>query len=187
MKKLLSLLLILVSTCLFAQNDTSTTFVTTQGKVHFFSSSPIENIEATTNKAVCVFSTKTQKINTKILITSFVFKDKLMQEHFNENYLESDKYPYSVFNGEIVEPLDYNKDGDMPVTIRGTFEIHGVELAREVKGILTIKNGQPISAKAKFDVTLADHNISIPAAVTLAISKVIAVDLAFNLIPYQKK
>lgn len=187
MNKLLSLLFLVFVFGASAQNDSVTTFVTTQGKVHFFSATPLENIEATTSKAICVFNTQTQKINAKILITSFTFKDKLMQEHFNENYLESDKYPHSIFNGEIVEKLDLSKDAELPVTIRGTFDIHGVELAREVKGVLTIKNGQPINATVKFDVHLVDHKIKIPKAVMLSIAEVIAVDLNFNFLPYQKK
>jgi len=187
MRKLLQILFCLFSLVSVAQTDTTTTFVTTQGKVHFFSATPLENIEATTTKAICVLNIANQKINTKIPISTFVFKDKLMQEHFNENYLESDKYPYSIFNGEIVEKIDFTKDGELPITVRGTFEIHGVQKTREVKGTLTIKNGKPVNAIVKFDVALVDHKIKIPKAVVMTIAEVIAVDLNFEFIPYQKK
>ena len=86
-----------------------------------------------------------------------------MEEHFNENYMESDKYEYSSLDGVIVENIDFTKDGVYDVTIKGTLEIHGVKVEREIKGKLTIKNGVPVNGTAKFDIKLADHKIKIPS------------------------
>jgi hypothetical protein len=162
-------------------------YVAKAGKVHFFSTNTMENIEATTNNAVCVINTGNKKIVVKIRITSFKFKDGLMQEHFNENYMESDKYEYSTLDGVIAENIDFAKDGVYDVTIRGTLDIHGVKKDREIKGKLTIENGAPAAAQARFDVRLADHNIKIPALLGSNIAEVIPVDVDFRLEKYEKK
>src|SRR6185295_19020953 len=99
MKTTLSAFLLLFAIQVYAQGDKyANTYVCTKGKIHFFSSSPLEDIEATSNTAVCVINTQTKKVYAKIAQASFVFKDKLMQEHYNENYMESDKYPSAVLD-----------------------------------------------------------------------------------------
>jgi polyisoprenoid-binding protein YceI len=110
-----------------------------------------------------------------------------MQEHFNENYVESDKFPYAVFNGTIVEAIDLTKDGEYNVTIKGTFDLHGVKQERVIKGKLTVKNGEPAFGSAAFDVKLADHKIKIPKTVFLNIAEVIKIDLEFTLAKYIPK
>lgn len=182
MKNLIAIVISLMSLSLSAQE-----FVDKKGTVHFFSAATIENIEATTHSAVCAMNTGSKKVVAKIPITSFVFKDKLMQEHFNENYMESDKYPYASLSGTIDENIDFTKDGVYDVTLKGTFEIHNVKAAKEVKGKLTIKNGVPVNATAKFDIKLADHNIKIPSLLGSNISEVEAVDVNFNFEKYEKK
>ena len=162
-------------------------FVAKTGKVHFFSATSMENIEATTNSAVCALNTTSKKVVVKIKNTSFKFKDGLMQEHFNENYMESDKHEYSTLDGVIVENIDFTKDGVYDVTIKGTFDIHGVKVEKEVKGKLTIKNGVPVNGTAKFDVKLADHKIKIPSLLGANISESVAVDVDFNYEKYEKK
>ena len=119
--------------------------------------------------------------------TSFTFKDKLMQEHFNENYMETDKFPSAVLDMMIAENLDFTKDGVYDITLKGTLEMHGVKQEREIKGKLTIANGAPVKAAAVFDVKLADHGIKIPKAVTMNIAEVIKTDVEFVLEKYQKQ
>ncbi len=162
-------------------------YVAKSGKVHFFSATAMENIEATTNYAVCALNTTSKKVVCKIVITTFKFKDKLMEEHFNENYIESDKYPNGVLEGVIAENIDFTKDGVYDVTVKGTLEMHGVKQEREIKGKLTIKNGAPVNATAKFDVKLADHKIKVPSIVGANIAESIAVDVDFNYEKYEKK
>lgn len=182
MKKLIAIAALFLNLHLSAQE-----FVDRKGTVHFFSAATVENIEATTHSAVCAMNTGSKKVVAKIPVTSFVFKDKLMQEHFNENYLESDKYPYASLSGIIQENIDFTKDGVYDVTIKGTFEIHGVKADKEVKGKLTIKNGVPVNAIAKFDIKLADHKIKIPSLLGSNIAESEAVDVNFNFEKYEKK
>ena len=182
-KSLLSIAVILIfSGAAFAQQ-----FICTDGKTHFFSKAPLEDIEATSAKTVCAINTSNRKVFSKIAVQSFVFRDKLMQEHFNENYLESDKFPYSVFDAEIKEGIDFAKDGTYDVTLVGTLDMHGVKQNREIKGKLTIVNGAPVRATAEYIVKLKDHKIKIPKAVLMNIAEEIKVDIDFTFIKYQKK
>lgn len=171
----------------FSLSASAQQFVAKTGKVHFFSATSMENIEATTTSAVCALNTTTKKVVVKIKNTSFKFKDGLMQEHFNENYMESEKYEYSTLDGVIVENIDFTKDGVYDVTIKGTFDIHGVKVEKQVKGKLTIKNGVPVNGTAKFDVKLADHKIKIPSLLGANIAENVAVDVDFNYEKYEKK
>ena len=182
MKNLIAIAVLFLSISLSAQQ-----YVDKKGMAHFFSAATVENIEATTHSAVCALNTSTKRVVAKIPVTSFVFPDKLMQEHFNENYLESDKYAYASLDGTISEPIDFTKDGTYDVTIKGTFDIHNVKVNKEVKGKLTIKNGVPVSALAKFDVKLADHKIKIPSLLGANIAESEAVNVEFNFEKYEKK
>lgn len=182
------LLMVLGTIAANAQGDRyANSYVSENGKVHFFSSTPLENIEATTNSAMCVVNTDTRKVSAKITIQSFKFKSEMMQEHFNENYLESDKYPTSTLEATIVEKTDFTKDGTYNITLDGTLDMHGVKQPRKIPGTITIKNGQVQSATASFDVKLEDHKIKIPTAVVAKIAEVIKVDASFSFQKYQKK
>lgn len=162
-------------------------FFTQSGKVHFFSKAPIEDIEAWNQKAIVVLYTTTKRVQAKIPIQGFEFKEKLMQEHFNENYLQSDKYPYGSLDATIAEDIDFSKDGIYTITLNGTLDIHGVKKPRTIKAELTIKNGAPQKATANFDVKLAEHKIKIPKVVILNIAEVIKVDVDFDLMKYEKQ
>ena len=118
MKNLIIILLALFISCTASAQQ----FVDKAGKAHFFSKTSMEDIEATSTSAVCALNTTTKKIIVKIRNTTFKFKDGLMQEHFNENYMESDKYEYSSLDAVIVEPIDFTKDGTYDVTIKGTLD-----------------------------------------------------------------
>ena len=182
-KSLLSIAVILIfSGATFAQQ-----FICSDGKTHFFSKAPLEDIEATSLKTVCAVNTNNRKVFSKIAIQSFVFRDKLMQEHFNENYLESDKFPYSTFDAEITGAIDFLKDGIYDVTLSGVLDMHGVKQNREIKGKLTIVNGAPVRATADYIVKLKDHKIKIPKAVLMNIAEEIKVDIDFTFIKYEKK
>lgn len=184
MKKVL---LVSVGLCFAAINISAQQFICKTGKVHFFSATPLEDIEATTHSAVGAINSTNKKVYTKILITSFKFHDKLMEEHFNENYLESDKFPYGILDMVMQENLDYSKDTTYDVTLKGTLEMHGVKHEREIKGKLLVKNGVPLTATSKFNVKLADHNIKIPTAVAMKIAEALDVDVEFTFEKYEKK
>lgn len=188
MKKLVvSFIGILAAVMLQAQTDKyANTYTCTNGKIHFFSATPIEDIEAISEKAVCVLNTESRKVYAKVTMTSFSFPKKLMEEHFNENYVESEKYPHAILDAVIAEAIDFTKDGSYDVTLKGTFEVHGVKQDREIKGKLVVKNGQPASATAAFMVKLADHKIKIPKAVVTNIAEEIKVDVDFTFSKYTK-
>src|SRR3982750_2211619 len=94
-----SLLLAMISIAAFSQNR----YFTKTGKVSFFSKASLENIEAHNKNAVSVFDRTTGQVEVSILMKAFEFEKALMEEHFNENYVESDKFPKSVFKGKINE------------------------------------------------------------------------------------
>lgn len=182
-----SLFLICVLLSAKAEDDKyANTFVCTKGKIHFFSGTAMEDIEATTTTAVCVINTQTKKVYAKVQQTNFAFRDKLMQEHFNENYMESEKYPYGVLDMIITDNIDFTKDGVYDITLKGTIEMHGVKNEREIKGKLTIKGGQPVNGTATFMVKLADHKIKVPSIVGANIAEALKVDVDFNFDKYQK-
>ncbi len=187
--KLFSLTLLLTAGFLFAsaQDDKyADTYACQKGMIHFFSATAMENIDATSNSGLCVLNTKTKKVFCKVKHTSFTFKDKLMQEHYNENYIESDKFPIAQLDMVIVENIDFTKDGTYDITLKGTLEMHGVKKEREIKGKITVKNGQPVSATAVFMVKLADHGIKIPSIVGANIAEDVKTDIDFAFEKFHK-
>lgn len=100
-----------------------------------------------------------------------------MQQHFNENYMESSKYPFAEFKGSILEAVDLTKDGSYPVTVKGDLNIHNVTKSYTVKGQVTVGQGK-ITANSKFQVKLADHHIKIPRLVIRNIAEVVQVQVS---------
>ena len=184
-KSIFIMLLLLFSGFVNVKAQDDNVFVCTKGKIHFFSSTAMEDIEATNSTAVCVINTQTKKVFAKAQQTNFLFKDKLMQEHFNENYMETEKYPYAVLDMTI-DNVDFTKDGTYDVTLKGTLEMHGAKFQREIKGKLIIKNGQPFNATASFMVKLAEHKIKVPSIVGANIAEEMKVDIDFNFEKYKK-
>jgi polyisoprenoid-binding protein YceI len=175
---IIAILMPLAFLCSPALNAQAHTFVCTNGNIHFSASTIMEDIDATSNIAVCALNTQTKKISAKVAMTSFVFRRKKMQDDFNEDYAESTKFPYASLDA-VIENINFSKDGTYDVTLKGTFEMHGVKVEREIKGKLTVKNGQPVSATAQFDVKLADHKIKVPTIVVVKIAEVVKVEVNF--------
>ena len=175
-----SLLLIWVCSPSVAQSR----FIDRAGEVHFFSASPIENIEAFNKQALSVLDIKTGEILAVVLMKSFEFKKSLMQEHFNENYVESDKYPKATFKGKItnLEDVDFTKDGKYVLKVDGEMSLHGVTRPVSTKAEAIITNGV-IQAKAEFYLVVKDFNIEIPRLVVNNISDKILVNLKFRYQP----
>lgn len=170
----LSVFLLLVVTRISAQN-----YVAPQGKIHFHSSAPLEDIDAISSEGNLLLNNATKKVTAKVEMKSFAFKKALMQQHFNDSYIESDKYPYGILEAEIMETVPFKKDGVYKITLKGTFEVHGVKQQRLIYGKLTIKDGQPEKAFAEFEVRLKDHDIKVPTIVVMHIAEVIKVDVNF--------
>jgi len=154
-------------------------------EISFFSDGILEDIAAINSSAKPILNTTTSEIAVKVTIKSFDFEKELMEEHFNEKYLESDKYPHAIFQGKIQETIDYKKDGTHKVTVKGKLTIHGVEKERILEGTITIKGGE-ISFDCKFMVALKDHNITIPSVVVQNIAEIVEVKIKSNLTEFKK-
>lgn len=149
-------------------------YVSRNAEISFFSSAPIEDIQAETNQGVSAINTGTGSLFFKVPVKSFQFEKALMQKHFNSDYLESDKYPYAEFRGKISAPLAMEKDTTYPVTVTGQLTVHGVTRDYTVPGTIGVANGG-LTADAAFKVRLADHKISIPRLLLRNIAEVVEV------------
>lgn len=143
-------------------------------KVAMYSSTPVEDIRAVSNQATGVILANTHEILVQVPIKSLDFDRKLMQEHFNENYMESDKYPVARFKGTISPAVDLSKDGVYPVTVNGTLSVHGVDKTRSVPGKITVSNGE-VQVSTEFKVACVDHNIQVPKLVFAKIAEQISI------------
>lgn len=150
----------------------------------FFSSAPVEDIEARTSQGFSALSPKENTIFCKIPIRSFVFRKSLMQEHFNDNYLESDKYPYAEFSGRILSGGDVSVQGDHAVVIEGQLTLHGVVRQYKIEGTIH-STGSELTANSHFMVRLADHHIKIPAILFHNIAEVVDVKITARYSPKQ--
>lgn len=130
-------------------------------KLALYSSTPLEDIRAVSNKCSGVIIKERREIAFQVPITSFEFDRKLMQEHFNENYMESERYPQAKFKGIIDPGPDLGKDGVYQVTATGILSVHGVDKKRTIPGKISISNGE-IQVYAAFKVACVDHKIKIP-------------------------
>lgn len=139
--------------------DAQTVYKTKAGKITFYSDAPMEKIEAVNNQVDAKLSTNGQLIFI-VAIKGFTFKNATMQEHFNENYLESTTYPKATFNGTVtnINTVDFKKAGTYKVNVSGTLELHGVKKQVTATGTITNDNGK-IKAESVFKIKLADYNI----------------------------
>jgi polyisoprenoid-binding protein YceI len=154
--------------------------------ITFFSKAPLEDITATNKKATFVINTNTNDIQVGITMVYFKFPKPLMEEHFNENYVESPKYPTAIFMGKINEAIDYTKDGEHKVTVKGTLNLHGVTKDVELQGTLT-KKGNEILINTEFKIKIADYNIKVPSLYVQNIAETVDVKAQATLEPFTKK
>jgi polyisoprenoid-binding protein YceI len=181
MKKVI---LTLLSIGVFAASNVSaqTLYKATNAEVGFFSTTPVENIEAKTLTATTLINVQTKDIAFVIQNRTFEFPNKLMQEHFNEKYMETEKFPISQFRGTVQENIDLSKTGTYQVNVKGKLTIHGVEQERTITGTITVSEGK-IELKATFKVKVADHKIEIPKLVLAKIAEEIEVKVNAILAP----
>jgi polyisoprenoid-binding protein YceI len=159
-------------------------FYSKTAAVSFNATTPLEDIEAQTGTGTIVFDAQTGKLESTVLIKAFQFKRALMQEHFNENYLESSKYPKATFKGAITNLADVNfkKDGAYKVKVKGTMELHGVKKDMTSDGTLTVA-GKNVKVNSDFIVKCADYDIKIPSVVSDKIAKEVKVKVSGDLQP----
>lgn len=153
--------------------------------VNFYSDAPLEKIEAKNATPTPVFNLSTGDFQIRISMQAFQFKNDLMREHFNENYVESEKYPYCIFKGKCdVTNFEEGKEYDASMT--GKIELHGVTKEITVKGKIKKQNGELILSSI-FMLKPSDYNIKIPTLLTEKIAEEVKVTFNSTLIPYVKK
>ena len=147
-------------------------YFTKNGHIAFIAGTLVEDVDGANSATTSVFDAATGQIEFAVLVKGFEFKRALMQEHFNENYMESDKYPKAIFSGKItnIDKVNFSKDGVYPVTVKGTLDMHGVKKAIETAGTMKV-SGETVASDAAFTVLLSDYNIDIPSLVKDKISK----------------
>lgn len=166
---------------LLSNATAQTKYIDRTGKASFFSSAPVEDIEAHTSQAVSILDIQTGEIVASILMKSFDFKKALMQEHFNEKYIESDKFPKATFKGKVtnLDQFDVTINGKHTLDINGEITLHGVTQPISVKAEAIITDGV-IQANAEFPLVVKDFKIEIPSLVRNNIAEKVKVTVSFN-------
>jgi polyisoprenoid-binding protein YceI len=159
-------------------------YMTKTGFISFFSHTPMEDIKGDNNQVASVIDISTGEMVFQVLIKSFHFEKTLLEEHFNENYMESDKFPKASFKGKItnLSVIDLKKNGSYEVQVEGDLTIRDVVKKISVKGILEVVTGG-INANAKFVIAPEDFNIEIPSVVRENIAKTVEVTVAMKYSP----
>lgn len=159
-------------------------FYTKTGKISFYSRTAVENIDAVNKSVVALLDSKTGDLQFAALMKGFEFKKALMQEDFNRDYVESDKFPRAEFKGQITNnsEINYTTDGNYTAKVKGKLTIHGETRDIEVTGTITVKDGK-IQARAAFNVQYADYKITIRQLYKDNISSTIRVSVETSLEP----
>lgn len=175
MKKLI--LLFALVTLTVVTSTSQTLYSTKSGTITFYSKAALEDISAKNTEVESKFAPASGQVVFTLLIQGFKFPNQLMEDHFNENYLESGKYPKSTFKGSVtnIQEVNFGKDGKYPVKVKGSLTIHGVTNDVETDGIIEIKDGKP-TAKTTFNILLKDYNIG-GSMIGTKIAKTIAITI----------
>lgn len=152
-------------------------------EISFFSEAPLENIQALNKEGKSIINFSNKEVVAVVPIRGFHFEKSLMEEHFNENFMESDRFKTATLKAKFNEEIPFNKDGVYTITASGKLNIHGVEKDYTIPGELTIA-GDKISVKSKFKVRVADHKIEIPQLVIKNIAEVVEISVNFD---YEEK
>lgn len=157
-KLILVFFLLLISTSVFAQ-----VYITRNGQIRFFSEAPLENIEAVNRQVNAALNTSSGEFAFRLLMRAFSFDKALMQEHFNDNFVESHKFPNGMFQGTVlnIDDINFKQNGRHNVTVEGDLTIKDVTRKIREQGTLTIKDGV-ITGESVFKINLADYNVNIP-------------------------
>ena len=177
---ILSFVMMLTASISFAQDK----FFTKTGKIDFFSSAPLEDIEAKNKTVTAVIDSKSGAMQFSVQMKGFEFEKKLMQQHFNENYVESDKFPKGEFKGSIINnsEVNYTKDGSYSAKVKGKLTIHGITKDVETTGTVKVDGGK-LDIASTFNILLSDYEIKIPAIVKDKISNSIKITVDCKLEP----
>jgi polyisoprenoid-binding protein YceI len=159
---------------------TAQKFFTRNGQARFFSHTEFEDIAAENKQVMATLDLSKQSISVAMLMKGFLFKKELMQEHFNENYVESDRFPKAIFEGSCIVPANLLNGSKSNLLVKGQLSLHGVTMPVELPVTLQMINDQ-LAATADFQISPEDFKIKIPALVRDKISKKVTVQLQFEL------
>ena len=183
--KRLTVFIFLVS---FVISANAQRYMTKNGYIGFFSHTPMEDIKGDNNQVAAVLDISSGEMVFQALIKSFHFDRALMEEHFNENYMESDKFPKSSFKGKItnLSAVDFSKNGVYDVTIDGDLTIRDATNKISTTGKIEVQTGQLI-ATSKFKISPEDYKIVIPGLVRDKINKEMEVSVSMKYAPLASK
>jgi len=147
----------------------------------------LETIRGINRSVSAVLVTQTGKLLFIVLMKGFEFQKALMQEHFNENYVESDKYPKADFKGQVqnIDEIDFKKNGSYPVNVKGQLTMHGRTNPIEATGSIQVRDGK-LLVNSTFSIALKDYNITIPGLVADKVSKTVGIIVECFLDPFKK-
>jgi hypothetical protein len=184
----MKIIALILTLSLFAFSVNAQKYMTKDGFIGFFSHTTMEDIKGDNNQVAGVIDIATGEMVFQALVKSFHFDRALMEEHFNENYMESEKYPKAIFKGKITDlsSVNFAKNGIYEVTVEGDLTIHNVTNRISTKGTLEIVTGG-INANAKFKVVPEDYKIEIPGVVREKINKDLEVTVAMKYAPLEAK
>ena len=163
----------------FAVKGICQNYLTKTGFIGFYSKTPLEDIKAENNQVYAILDPASHHIAFAVLLKGFIFTKELMQEHFNENYVESDKFPKATFSGICSEEMDFSKDGTYQVVIKGDLTLHGVTKPIETTAQLDVKKDHIVGFSA-FKLKPEDFNITIPSIVRDKITSEISVKVKID-------
>ncbi|MFA6127641.1 MAG: YceI family protein [Bacteroidales bacterium] len=175
---------LMVSMSVSAQNR----YFTKTGHIDFFSHTSVEDIKAVNDQVTSFLDVSTGDIIFSVLNRSFQFAKPLMQEHFNENYIESEKFPKSSFEGKIAElkSIDFTKPGKYRVKVAGKLTLHGITKEIEAPGDLTVGKDK-ILGESVFSVIPEDYGIKIPSVVRQNIAETVKISVQMNYVVFTPK
>ena len=154
-------------------------YTTRTGFIGFYSKTPLEDIRAEKKQVYAAIDLSQKTMAFMVLLKGFIFPKELMQEHFNENYVESDKYPKATFSGIYTGNISSGKEAAYQVMVVGTLRLHQVARQIEVPATLELKNGR-LMGTAEFVIRPEDYNISIPSLVRDKIDKQLRIRIEVN-------
>lgn len=143
--------------------------------IHFFSPAPIADIEAISNAAVATINIDKNEVDIALKVGSFKFKKALMQAHFNDKYIESNRYPNAHFKGRFKNILDLEKDGIYNLVVEGKFNIHGVDKPKTINCNILIKD-KKITFETAFKLMTADYKIKAPDIIYRKVGQEVNID-----------
>lgn len=153
-----------------------------KSKITFFSDALLEDIAATNTMSAALFDVSKGEFAFEVPIKEFQFDKDLMKQHFNEKYMETERYPKATFGGKL-DGFDASKSGTQSVTAVGKLTIHGVTRETKIPGTIEIADNKKALIKAKFMVKLEDFKIKIPSVVFQNIAEEVEVTVDFTMKP----